>query len=91
MGGGRECQSAFRGVSSDVALISSEQLSHHWAYATTLQHQTLRAQSAARVAAAFLADAEAERLAASERRQVADAHLAASSLGVGSIMAVPGL
>ncbi len=47
-----------------------------------LQQNTFRAQSAARHAAAVLADAEAERIAAVERRKVVEAQLVAGSLGV---------
>lgn len=43
------------------------------------------------MAGAVLADAEAERIAAAERRQVAEAHLASSTLGVGSMIAVSGI
>lgn len=45
-----------------------------------LQHATARAQAAMRVAAAVLADAEAEHAAASERRRITEAQLAASSM-----------
>lgn len=50
----------------------------------TLEQNTIRAQSAQRVANAFWSEADAERLAAMERRRIADEQLAkASTLGVG--------
>ena len=59
------------------------QLAHHYKAMQALQQNTFRAQSAARHAAAVLADAEGERIAAGERRKVVEAQLMAGSLGVG--------
>ena len=49
----------------------------------TLIQSTDRAQSSARIAAAVLADAEAERVAATQRREMVEAGLVAGPLGVG--------
>lgn len=59
------------------------ELAHHYKAMQALQQNTFRAQSAARHAAAVLADAEGERIAAGERRKVVEAQLMAGSLGVG--------
>ena len=48
----------------------------------SLQQTTDRASSAARIAAAVLADAEAERLAAAERRKVCEEQLMAGTFGM---------
>ncbi|GFZ43205.1 hypothetical protein JCM24511_00924 [Saitozyma sp. JCM 24511] len=50
---------------------------------TQLHTTTLRNQSAYRLAAAVLADAEAERIAAGERRKITEEQLMAGSLGMG--------
>jgi ABC-type transport system involved in cytochrome c biogenesis ATPase subunit len=50
-----------------------------------LEQNTQHAQLNQRIAAAVLADAEAERLAAGERRKVAEAQLMASTLGVAGV------
>ena len=55
-----------------------------------LQQNTFRAQSAARHAAAVLADAEIERFAAGERRKVVEAQLMAGSLGITLGVGIPG-
>ena len=50
----------------------------------TLEATTIRAQSAQRIAKAMWSDAEADRVAAMERRRIAEEQLArASSLGGG--------
>jgi len=58
-------------------------LDNHYKRMMTLQQTTNRAQSAQRIAAAILADAEAERMAALERRKIVEAQLMAGTLGVG--------
>lgn len=58
------------------------QLNAHYKHVQTLAAQTSRAQTAARLAQAFLADAEAERLAAVDRRRIAESQLN-GSLGTG--------
>lgn len=50
------------------------------AHVAPLQQATLRAQASQRVAEAVLADAEAERLAAGERRRICEEHVMAGSL-----------
>lgn len=55
-------------------------LAAHQSRIAPLVQTTIRAQAAMRVAAAVLADAEAERLAAGERRKVVEEQLNAGSL-----------
>jgi hypothetical protein len=63
-----------------VGLWESE-LAAHTNRVAPLVLTTLRAQATMRVAAAVLADAEAERAAAGERRKVVEEQLTAGSLG----------
>ncbi|WVR05830.1 hypothetical protein IAU60_002856 [Kwoniella sp. DSM 27419] len=58
-----------------------QELANHYHRMTGLSNATLRAQAAARHAASMLADAEAERIAADERRTICEAQLVAGSLG----------
>lgn len=60
----------------------THQLTNHYKHMRTLEHHTFKAQSGMRIAAAVLADAEAERLAAMDRRKVAEAQLVAGSMGM---------
>lgn len=55
---------------------------HHY---TSLVQNTLRLQAAQRLAAASLADAEAERVAVMERSKICDEQLMSGTLGVGII------
>lgn len=60
------------------------QLEQHFMHMKTLEATTIRAQSAQRIAKAMWSDAEADRVAAMERRKIAEEQLArASSLGGG--------
>lgn len=64
--------------------LTGTQLEQHFRHMKTLEQNTIRAQSAQRIANAMWSDAEADRVAASERRRIAEEQLAkASSLGVG--------
>ena len=65
-----------------LADLGSGQLANHHKTMSALQQVTMRAQSGARHAAAVLADAEAERIAAGERRRVVEAQLM-GNMGVG--------
>ncbi|ORX34189.1 hypothetical protein BD324DRAFT_637018 [Kockovaella imperatae] len=58
-------------------------LANHYSHLAALQQTTMRAQSALRLATATVADAEAERIAAGERRKVAETQLVANTLGMG--------
>ena len=62
--------------------LTNFQLDAHYKHLSTLQQNTVRAQSAARLAGMVLADAEGERYAAGERRKSVEAQLVASSMGV---------
>jgi hypothetical protein len=59
----------------------SLQLQEHYQRLLKLEQNINAAQSNQRFAAAAYADAEAERLAAGERRKLAEMHLATGSLG----------
>jgi hypothetical protein len=64
------------------------QLEKHHAAMSTLHSATLRAQSAYRLAAAVLADADTERVAAGERRKITEGQLMAGSFGMGLVSGV---
>ncbi|WWC86129.1 uncharacterized protein L201_001000 [Kwoniella dendrophila CBS 6074] len=64
------------------------ELSNHHHHMLTLSNNTLRLQSAARYATMVLNDAEAERIAASERRRICESQLLSFSMGVGIIPGV---
>ncbi|KAK8865765.1 hypothetical protein IAR55_000912 [Kwoniella newhampshirensis] len=59
------------------------ELANHNHHYQSLIQNTLRAQAAARHAAMVLADAEAERTAAGERRRICESQLMVGTLGVG--------
>lgn len=68
----------------DEPVDEPHQLEQHFRHMKTLEQNTIRAQSAQRIATAMWSDAEADRVAASERRRIAEEQLSkASSLGVG--------
>ncbi|WVO13003.1 hypothetical protein L204_100612 [Cryptococcus depauperatus] len=70
---------SFGGAAWEIELVN-----HNNHYNILLQ-STLRAQSAQRHAAMILADAEAERIAAMERRKICEEQLMTGTLGVGII------
>lgn len=61
------------------------ELASHMHHYTSLVQNTLRLQAAQRLAAASLADAEAERVAVMERSKICDEQLMSGTLGVGII------
>jgi hypothetical protein len=65
------------------------QLSVHYTQMALLQAQTLRAQAAQRHAAAILADAEAERVAATDRTSIVQGQFALNmGMGVGLLSGI---
>lgn len=78
-------------MSKDVGSHTDRQLEAHYKHSHTIAMQVNKAQSAARIAAAVLADAEAERAAAADRtKTVMDLLRAGDSWNMG-IMGVSGM